>query len=177
MTWEEFKDAMTEMESQLIISDEQKQNRPVRWRSTFKRLQGFSIHEFSTAVQTLLDENKFLPARMEFVEACDEAREAQTTIKIPTRQTFTPEEHKCAKRKCEPSEALKLLAVISPYEAKHASCKGEIHATCPACGARHLDKLILEGISKQFPPEQTKGINFHLKGFLLCPDCEAKSNG
>jgi hypothetical protein len=176
VTWDEFVNSMSVMESQLIVSDEQKINRQIRWQSLFRRIQGFTSREFSAAIESLLDDNKFVPARMEFVEACEEARESLTPIRAPERKTFPLEEHRCAKRKEPPSDALRQLAAIAPYEATHIFCKGKIHATCPACGARHLDTAILEGIAKLFPADQVKGWNTHFKGLTLCPDCEVKND-
>ena len=177
MTFDEFTERMTEFESSRKLGEEEreKHNREVRWRVAFRKLEKYTDSEFKSAIDTLLETNRFLPALLEIVEACEEAREASAPIKVPERRDYPREDHKCAKRKDPPSDALRQLAAIAPYEAAHVFCKGKIRATCPACGARHLDTAILEGIAKLFPAEQVKGWNHYFKGWTLCPDCEVKN--
>lgn len=83
--------------------------------------------------------------------------------------------HNCSEPP-ELNQAFSWTSMVSEYEAEHARCEGEILATRPVCG-NHYGPIIsplLGGVMKRFP-EQTKDWNPFHKGFLLCQECEPKS--
>jgi hypothetical protein len=85
---------------------------------------------------------------------------------------YEPVAHECAKAKPEPGEALRLLAIISHYEAAHVLCPGPIWSRCPNCGKPGEPSVhpTIELLKHQFPAE-TKDWNPLTKGFMLCDEC------
>jgi hypothetical protein len=168
MTMGEFESGMAALEGVLIVSSEQKANREARWCEIYRRIASFTSAEFEAARDIIEDENDYLPAVREIIGACQQAREA-VTLKPVEGHKFKPVKHECSKEKPQPSEALRDLILLSPYEAEHILCPGKIPATCPRCGAQHLDTTVLSELAKRHGID---GWNLYWKGLMLCEKCE-----
>jgi hypothetical protein len=143
-----------------------------RWRkSTFDKIEKFDEDVVKRALDTLSDGGeKWLPPAGAILDACREAVEPVT--KNRRAKIYKPAHHECGER-AKPSLALNELQWISIYEADHILCPGDIQATCPACGAEHLEYGLFQDIINRHP-EETKLWNPRFKGLMLCESCSKK---
>ncbi len=89
------------------------------------------------------------------------------------RRTFPRFAHACAKQAAQCSPALLTLAALWPYESAHILCAGEIPATCPECGVRHVELGAFDALIDAHPGD-TGGWTRYFKGYLLCAACAKK---
>lgn len=183
MNAEEFTREVKKLEAAKSLpiarSSEEIEYRDLRRLAIFELVGEFPVAVFREAVKRICgsdgsDSPRFFPSVDEIVQVCQEvAEENKPKLELP-KSKFKPRPHKCGPN-AERTPALDLLKRLSPYDARHAECPGEIEATCTVCGAHHINTSIIGGIMKLFP-EETKNWNPHFKGLLPCPNCEKQES-
>ena len=119
-----------------------------------------------------LADSKEYPSIAEIYSAClgevEERRRSKNPVLAPKG---TPEPHECGPP-AKHGPALGRVRLFLPYEAAHMLCPETIKATCPVCGERYgpAEMPFIEILAKDFPDE-VKGWNTNMKGYLLCEDC------
>jgi len=172
MTPDDFTKIMERLESVLIVTDQQRQDRGIRWEEAFELLEPFTVEEFQYAKEELEKTSKFLPTLSDLYSACVEARDALAPANGQSSK-YAPAEHKCSKKDPEKCFAWRLLSVANAYEAKHILCPSSVPATCPVCGRLHMEKDVHAEMMRVYP-EGTEKWNPNYKGMMLCEKCAKK---
>lgn len=111
------------------------------------------------------------PTVPEIVQECESVMDGEEVIE--RKKVYPRLNHTCAEEKPQSSPALMLLKALWPYEAEHILCSVEIPATCPECGALHIELGTFDSIIEE-NPDQTAGWTRNFKGWILCAKCAKK---
>lgn len=128
-------------------------------------------------------DNRFFPTPGEFRGICEDILQSQKNKReyAEPHTAYHPLLHNCSTVKPEPTEALKWVSLILPYEAQHVLCEAKT-AICPKCGHGHQrEHPLLVGMRDYKGPDgkllwegQMEGWNYWAKGLLLCVGCDGK---
>ena len=143
----------------------------------FQAVERFDVEVLRKAFAAIVeasqdDEKAYFPTVPEILRACREATEADKPKPQVVWRRFKPADHTCSLIKPKQTTALGMLATMSPYEAAHILCPGDVPATCPLCGKRWVVVGIFESIQKSYPADDTSDWTPNFKGMMTCDECE-----
>lgn len=141
----------------------------------FEELKSFDLNTFKLALPEIVRRiPDFFPAVGRVKLICSEVREQSLRQGSLPRPRFRPADHGCKITGRQQIEKIRrLLFEVSPYEAVHVLCQGEMHPVCPNCGIEHnpWENPIIAVLMEQYPNDTECWNSMH-KGNLLCVSCE-----